>query len=98
MVFQSIEEIQAQLLIDPKTHIFGSQLGKSLFFIHLNTNWDQPITCMRDNLFKYILLNNNLCVIELKSAEDILTLLEDENYYFDFNKTNKVFSNARARA
>lgn len=91
MVFQTLDEIKAQLLIEPDLEIDSFNLGDNLYFLELQRKNILPdlINEAPDVFLK--LPTTHFWVMELKSKEDILNLLYDGNFYFDYMKHSKKF-------
>lgn len=91
MVFQTLDEIKVQLLIEPDLTLNSCNLGNDLFFLMLNEREGEPDFIL-DFPSKIIKLKDfNGWVIELKSKEDILTLLYDLSFHFDYSLSEKTF-------
>ena len=89
MVFQTLDEIRAQLLIEPDLTINSYNLGNDLFFLILNEREPDFILDFPSKIIK--LKDFNGWIIELKSKEDILTLLYDSSFHFDYSLSEKTF-------
>lgn len=90
MVFKTLDEIKAQLLIEPDLTLNSYNLGDDLFFLMLNEREGEPDFIL-DFPSKIIKLKNlNGWIIELKSKKDILTLLYDSSFHFDYSLSEKA--------
>lgn len=93
MIFQSIEEIEAQLLIDPSTELDKDNLGANLYFLQPRINeYNEPDCITYGNVNYTYLERQNLWVIELIELSQLIDLLEDGEFYFDHSAYAKTFT------
>lgn len=81
MIYQSLEELKAVLLINPSLNFDINILGENLYVTYLD---DEDLD------LDYVLFAKRK-IIELKSKEDILSFLNHSKYYFDYIPHLKEF-------
>lgn len=93
MIFQSIEEVQAQLLINPSTELDNYNLGANLYFLKPRLNDLNEPDCIICEKINYTYLKKQNCwVIELTKLSQLINMLEDGEFYFDHSIHTKTFT------
>ena len=93
MIFQSIEEIEAYLLINPSTELDKGNLGANLYFLQPKSNDHNKPDCITHSKVNYTYLERQNCwVIELTELNQLIDILEDDEFYFDHSEFYKTFT------
>lgn len=93
MIFQSIEEIEAYLLINPSTELNKNDLGANLYFLQPRSNEHNKPDCITYGRVNYTYLEkHNYWIIELTELNQLIDILQDDEFYFDHSAYTKTFT------